>query len=155
MGIKRCKNPKCPKKVLRVISCKKYNAHTDPLFKNLELLKVDDLFMISKLKFYYKYINNKLPNGILQNIQFQLNQDIHAYNTRQARNMHVPRYNHSFAKNCLRYDLPDTINKTPEYICEKILTHSLQGFTKYVKNYFVCSYQDRCMILNCYICSNL
>ena len=38
-----------------MISCSKYNAHTEPLFKSLNLLKVEDIFKIKILKFYYKY----------------------------------------------------------------------------------------------------
>ena len=88
-------------------------------------------------------------------MHFQLNQDVHAYNTRQSRNIHAPRYKHSFAKNCLRFDLPNTINDTPENIREKIHTHSLQGLAKYAKNHCLRNYQDTCVIPNCYVCSNL
>ena len=36
---------KLQKKVLRVISLNKYNAHTDPIFKNLNILKLNDIFV--------------------------------------------------------------------------------------------------------------
>ena len=38
-----------------MISCSKYNAHTESLFKSLNLLKVEDIFKIKALKSYYKY----------------------------------------------------------------------------------------------------
>ncbi len=34
----------------------------DPPFKILKLLKVNDIFKLQELKFYYKYKNNKLPH---------------------------------------------------------------------------------------------
>ena len=42
------------KRAVRVISCSKYNAHTDPLFKQLNLLKVKDMFDLNALKLFYK-----------------------------------------------------------------------------------------------------
>ena len=43
-----------------MISCSKYNAHTEPLFKSLNLLKVEDIFKIKILKFYYKYLQKNI-----------------------------------------------------------------------------------------------
>ena len=60
-GYKSTKIQKQQKKAVRIISCKKYNAHTSPLFKTLKLLKFEDIFTLSKLKFYHKYINKILP----------------------------------------------------------------------------------------------
>ena len=34
---------KIQKKLIRIITCAKYNAHTEPLFKAMDILKVDDL----------------------------------------------------------------------------------------------------------------
>ena len=42
-------------------SCSKYNAHTESLFKSLNLLKVEDIFKIKALKFYYKYSVKIIP----------------------------------------------------------------------------------------------
>ena len=53
---------KLQKWAVRAITCSKYNAHTDPLFKKLNLLKVDDIYKITAIKFYYKYKNDLLPN---------------------------------------------------------------------------------------------
>ena len=112
------------KKVIRTITCSKYNAHTDPLFKKMGLLKVEDIFTIAKIKFYFRYLNQTLPVNI-QNLPLLSNIDIHTHNTRYAVNLFVHRYSHSFAKNCLRYDLPETINSLPTTIREKFYTHRL------------------------------
>ena len=49
------------KKAMRYIVYSKYNAHTDSVFKKLELLKLDDIYNISLLKFYYKSKQGNLP----------------------------------------------------------------------------------------------
>ena len=50
---------------------------------------------------------------------------------------------------CLRYNLPIVVNKTTENIKSKIATHSLHGFSWYVKKQFIEYHMDRC-----YICNN-
>ncbi len=54
-------NLKKQNKNIRIISISKY-AHTEPLFKNLKLLKVEDIPKLNELKFYYKFENELLPN---------------------------------------------------------------------------------------------
>ena len=39
----------------------KYNAHTDPLFKSLKLLKIKDIFDVQCMKIWYKFVNNNVP----------------------------------------------------------------------------------------------
>ena len=45
---------KTQKRIIRNICNQKYNAHTEPLFKKLNLLKVEDILDLYTLKFYYK-----------------------------------------------------------------------------------------------------
>ena len=54
-GYKSSRISKLQKRVVRMISCSEYNAHTEPLFKSLNFLKVEGIFKIKALKFYYKY----------------------------------------------------------------------------------------------------
>ncbi len=42
-------------KMIQINSLSKYNAHTEPIFKSLKLLKVKDILKLHELKFYYKY----------------------------------------------------------------------------------------------------
>src|SRR6056300_915965 len=48
---------KTQKKIIRNIFNVKYNAHTEPLFKRNNLLKISDIFKVSCLSFYYKLCN--------------------------------------------------------------------------------------------------
>ena len=45
-----------------IVMLAKYNAHTDPLFKQAAMLKISDMLRINALNFYYKYQRGKLPN---------------------------------------------------------------------------------------------
>ena len=140
---------KLQKKAIRNISLSKYNAHTEPLFKSMKLLKVQDIFHVNALKFTYKYHNKKLPlyfDGMLDNPN-----PPHDYNTRYA-NHHIPMPNRSTSKKSIRYFLPIFLEETPDCICDKFLTHSPSGFNIYAKNHFISQYRSDCDIENCYIC---
>ena len=47
--------------MVRTITNQDYIAHTEPLCKRLNLLKVTDILQSSLWKFYYKLIKNQLP----------------------------------------------------------------------------------------------
>ena len=42
------------KRVIRTITCSKYNAHNDPLHKTLNILKLPDMYDLQLYKLYYK-----------------------------------------------------------------------------------------------------
>ncbi len=142
---------KLQKKCVRIISLSKYNAHTDPIFKELKLLKVTDIYTLQLLKFYYKYKHQQLPNYLL-NLPFNYNRDTHQYNTRTRNNLHTGRPAHEYAKKSIRFNLPIVINNTSRQIIDKIDTHSLKGFSGYVKQHTLSNYDDICTIQNCYVC---
>jgi hypothetical protein len=51
------------KNAIRIISHAKYNAHTEPLFKKLNILKLPDLINVAKVKFMHNFVYNKLPSS--------------------------------------------------------------------------------------------
>ncbi len=108
----------------------KYSAHTEPIFKTLRFLKVNDIFKLQELKFHYKYENNLLPYN-LQNLLFKTN--IRSYATRSQDKIHQWIPMHDYARKCVRYNIPSTVNNTPINIIEKVYTPSIQGFSKYIK----------------------
>ena len=112
-----------------MISVSKYNAHTDPIFKNLNILKIED---IATRKLYQRYIINKLPDYFTINFNIQQQQSSHQYNTRHHRFM-IPRVHHKFAEYTACYQLPLLLNKNVECILDKVLTHSEYGFSQYIK----------------------
>ena len=53
---------KLQKRVLRIISGSKFNAHTEPICREEQLLKVNEIYKLAIYKFYFKLINNELPH---------------------------------------------------------------------------------------------
>ena len=129
----QCKRlEKLQKRIIRIITCSKYNAHTDPLFKRVNVLKINDVFKLNALKFYYKYTNNELPSYFCR---FQLTRQgsDHPYDTRHGDQIRTTRTRINFVDHSLRNHLPSLINSTPPNIMSKITTHSLHGFYIYFK----------------------
>ena len=53
------------KKAIRAISSASHNAHTEPLFKIYNILKLKDIFNYNRLlTFYYNLRHNKVPHYI-------------------------------------------------------------------------------------------
>ena len=128
----QCKRlEKLQKRIIRTIACSKYNVHTDPLFKRVNVLKISDVFKLNALKFYYKYTNNELPSYFCR---FQLTRQGsgHPYDTRYGDQIRTTRTRINFVDHCLRNHLPSLINSTPPNIMS-ITTHSLHGFSVYLK----------------------
>ena len=92
---------KLQKKAIRTVMISSYNAHTEPFFKNLKLLKIQDILTLQTLKIYHKFRNNNLPNYI-QNWPLFQNSNIHNHNTRGANALHKNRCSHVFAQKSLR-----------------------------------------------------
>ena len=141
---------KLQKRAVRIICKEKYNAHTDPLFKNLTLLKVQDIFMLQCAKFYYKYKHGNIP--LYFSNFFTRNSDIHSYQTRRRNELRPINFNNINTRNCIRFHIPNLINNLPENVKSKIDTHSMKGFSHYFKIYLIGKYQLECYIQNCYIC---
>ena len=53
---------KLQKRAIRNITKSDYRAHTGPLCKEHNLLKVHDIYYLAVLKFYSKLVNNNLPH---------------------------------------------------------------------------------------------
>ncbi len=53
-GFQCARRTKLQKKIIRILSRSKYNAHTEPIFKELKLLKLEDILKLQELKLYYK-----------------------------------------------------------------------------------------------------
>ena len=78
------------KRAMRYISKTSYNSHTEPLFKKMEILKLNDLYDYQVILFMHTYVNNQLPisfDGIFKyNRDFRENRE-----TRQSNLFHCAR----------------------------------------------------------------
>lgn len=141
------------KKMVRVIMRQKYNAHTNPIFKKLKILKVHDMYKLSLYKFYYKFHHEDLPENLLK-LRLLFQNDLHDYQTRQRNQLHINPISHTFAEQKIDTCLPKLINCTPENILLKIQTHSFQGYSTYIKHIFLSEYPTICSKPNCYVCKS-
>ena len=96
---------KLQKRAVRIITNSKYNAHTEPLFKDLHLLKITDIFDFQCMKFWYKFSNNTFPNYFRS--MFQYNSSFYETETRNHDRMHVFPTRTFGARNVLRHRLPE------------------------------------------------
>ena len=143
------------KRAVRVVTNSYFIAHSEPLFKTLSLLRIDDLYQLSVLKFYYKLANDLLPcyfETFKSAIPQLNNNNISNGHNLRPRRLQLPRVKHTFATRCLRYQLHCTIRETSEQILEKISTHSLKGFSWYIKTTYVNKYNETCQLRFCYVC---
>ena len=89
---------KIQKKVVRIITLSGYSSHSEPLFKQLNMLKIADQLRLQELQFYFKYIHKNLP-AYLQDWEFISNVNIHLHDTRTSSKIHTVRTKQEFAKN--------------------------------------------------------
>lgn len=75
------------KKLIRIITFSNYLAHTDPIFRDLYILKIDQLYLSRLGVFMYKYSNDLLPD-VMHDL-YRNNYEIHSYNTRISNNLHI------------------------------------------------------------------
>ena len=78
--------------------------------------------------------------------------------------MQYPIIRHEYARYTLHYQLIRVINgnsnctslpvNVNNSILEKVATHSFIGCKIYAKNAIIESYQDTCILINCYVCQN-
>ena len=151
-GYKLQKISKLQKKAIRIVACKNYTAHTDPIFKQLHIMKVSDIFIVQHLSFYYDLINDRLPS-CFSSIYSQLNEKHHNYNTRQLKKCNKLRTNHFFAERQIICSLSTIVNETSEWILNRITTHSRENFIKLIKNGCINKYEEVCNIVNCFSCT--
>ena len=114
---------KLQKMAIRIITLRKYNDHTAPLFKKLNILIIKDILASQELKLYYKFIHNNVPPSI-QQWQIKQNTNIHSHYTRNQNEFYIVGTKHAFAKRCLKNNLPNTLNATPQIVKDQLFTHS-------------------------------
>ena len=144
---------KLQKRAVRLISNAGYNAHTEPLFRELKILKLMDERKLQELKFFYKFTHGNVPPFFQQGF-ISLSEN-NRYQTRNNQNLALPEFHHEFFRHSLRYTIVKTINDCPLQIREKIHTHSLNGLRDYTKNVLLSNYNTICDRRNCYVCNRL
>ena len=94
-----------------------------------------------------------LPQYFL-NLQYFRHSDVHSHNTRFS-NYILPLQNqHVFVNKSICFRVPSILNNCPNIIKEKINTHSIKGYSNYIKKYYIEKYSAICQLNHCYSCTN-
>jgi hypothetical protein len=134
------------KRAIRIITKAKYNAHTSPIFKSLNILTTQDIYSLNCCNMFWKRIHNKLPQTLHDLIP--LNNETHSYATRQLHNVRPASSRNKIGDQQLSIKLASIFNSLPNSIKESI--HLTTGsFSKKLKEYFVNKYPDSCHLDIC------
>ena len=119
------------KKAMRLISFAHFQAHTDPLFKDMKMLKIMDIVKMNNILFVHNVLNNKAPKHF--NDYFVIKQTHHDHRT-----INNPNSTYSIPKGSLVLPQIETaIGKQQiKYICSENWNSILKLLSiKYPQNY--------------------
>ena len=95
------------KNAVRIVTFSDFNAHSEPLFKQLDILKFNDNIVLQNCLFVYDYLKGNMPSSF----EFTFNRvyESHSIKTRMAETgmLSIPRFNSttyglkSIYKNCI------------------------------------------------------
>ena len=140
------------KQCIRIISKSKYNAHSEPLFFQLQILPFEDLITHHKLMFMHAIAHSYSAVTFPQfSLNFQAN--THRFNLRDDNNFYIPRTNISIVQKMPMIDFPNTWNNL-DHSLKEITQKSL--FKKSVKSELLEKYRNfSCTSTFCFSCMNL
>jgi hypothetical protein len=122
-------------RALKILFDREFLTPTLSLHKDLNILLVQDIFKLYTLKFVYKQQNKLLP--AIFDTYYTTNQEIHLYNTRQKRKLHIPKTTNKSGQNTIK-NLGTTFwNQVPVQITQY---KSVKGFNKKVKQHLISLY---------------
>ena len=96
------------KRAVRAIAKIQYRESTQHVFKELKILKVQEINKLQISFFIFKFHNNQLPKN-LSDI-FSANYQIHSYGTRQSDDCHLPRKSTTLGQHSLVFQGPKIWN---------------------------------------------
>ena len=118
------------KRIVRIISSSKYDAHSAPLFRKLKILNVHNQFKFQVAIFVHDVLHGRLP----QHFKSYFSPLEHDYCTRSKNRsiLHPPKFNSSLGQTSIKFVGATVWNSIPENI--KCI-HSRQTFKNELKNY--------------------
>lgn len=123
------------RKAVRYIHRSSYNAHTNPLFSESKILKLDDIYELEVGKLVYDAMHNTLPKPL--SFLYNPNCTIHSHNTRQRGNPHMETRRSVVAANSLTHKAPVIWSHLPQHIRE---LNTRSKFKKHLKKSILLKY---------------
>ena len=118
------------KKLIRIITCSPFRAHTGPLFFANKILSVTQINTYMVGTYMYKCLNESVPQ-FLRNY-FTRNNSIHEYSTRGANEIHVPFGRLDIRNFSIRIHGAKVWNSLPSFVKQ---SRSLELFKNTLRNY--------------------
>ena len=123
------------KRVVRTIAKTHFYAHTDPIFRNLGILKFHDIHLLQLGLFMYSYQNRALP--LKFDCKFTLQKEIHSYHTRNSHLYRLPFCRTNIKQFSVFYQGPKFYNSLSTEI---VNSSSSVSFKKALKAFFCNNY---------------
>ena len=123
------------KRAVRLITSSQYLSPSNPLFRQLKTLKIEDLHTFQTAVFMHKYTTNRLPK-IFDGF-FTPNSTVHSYPTRQSSDYHLENPKIILAQKSIKHNGPDIWNSLPTYLKQ---CTSLNTFKRELKNILISQY---------------
>ena len=92
---------KLQKRIVRIMTFSHFQAHSEPLFKQMKILPLKKIYMLSVSKFMFKYTHNLLPN-IFHGL-FTRNSFCHHYYTKSSDLFRIPKIRLDMRKRTIAY----------------------------------------------------
>ncbi|XP_068757218.1 uncharacterized protein [Montipora capricornis] len=125
------------KRVVRIIDKSHFNAHSDPIFKKLGILKFHDLNLLQLGQFMFSYQIRTLPPKLAS--KFTLNSQIHTYYSRNSHAFRLPFCRTNIKQFSVFYQGPKFYNSLDIDIMNSSSTAS---FKKALKSFFFNNYSE-------------
>ena len=109
------------KKAVRAICQLGFNEHTNGYFKDLNILKIEDLYKMNLCATRLKQIKNPDNNSISH--KFVLNSELHPYFTRNRHNYSIPLYSRTSSQSCFLFQASTEFNDLPAHLKECSSAH--------------------------------
>ena len=131
------------KRALRTIHNKKYNSHTEPLYKHSGILKISHLYQLEVMLFMHDYTRDNLPTSF-QNV-FRVNREVHGiYETRQAHLFYIPWTKSRFVDKLPLFHFPKIWNS---WCAQLDVCTTRNGLKRSVKTLFLQNYS---VVVTCF-----
>ena len=129
------------KRAMRIIKFADFEAHSDPLFNELNILKIQDLIKLQNCLFVHDFLHKKLP--VCFDNYFETISDIHSKCTINSTLgcLFIPHFNttkhglKSFTHKCI-----DNWNFFSTFFKKNLKDISRFELKKTISEYFICSY---------------
>ena len=131
------------KRCIRIITFSDFQAHTNQLFIDFKLLKVEEIITTNQLKLIYEFRNNILPYNLHD--LFKLNKNLYKYETSSTSDDHLffPKINTTtYGSKSIKYQGPSIWNKMMKQNVAINKSKPIKGFKSTLHKHYLASHSN-------------